>query len=171
VTTVASPTLIALAPQYAELLDAMLEAGGDLSDEDLASRFAAIEEAFSSKVDRCQMMYRSLMADAKAAEEFAKPYMERAAKRAAAAERLKQYVAGCMKSAGQDRVETEFGGARLQKNNPSVEFIGDAATLPEPFRRTTHAVDATAVLAAAKAAQPLPDGVRVVNDKKHLRWL
>lgn len=168
-------TMFALAPAYAMVIAELMEADGDVSDEELAARFHAIGDAFDTKVEKLQMVYRHLCGDAAAAKAFAdqmaKPYAERAARHLAAAERVKKIVLDGLTTAGVERVETPLGGARLQRNNPSVVFAGDPASLPEPFRRTTYELDGTAALAAHKAKLPLPDGVTVVTDKKHVRWL
>jgi hypothetical protein len=167
--------LWALAPEYAAVLAEVMEAEGDITDEDLAARLDAIQVAFSEKVEKCQMVYRHMNGDAESCRAFVeaamKPYMDRAKKLAAMADRVKRYVQSCMEAAQTERVETPLGGARLQKNPPSVLYEGDPATLPEPFRRVTYELDAKAVIEAAKAKQPIPEGAKVINDRKHLRWL
>src|SRR3990167_5839688 len=166
-----SGSLIQLAPQYAEVIDAMLEAGGDLSDEQLAEKLNAIEGAFTDKVERCQMAYRMLNADAVAAEEFAQPYVDRALMRRKAAERLKLYVYHCLKLSNQTKVETPLGGARLQKSPPAAAFTGDPRTLPTEYQRIPPVeFNAKAAIDTHKAGQPLPDGVKITQGD-HLRWI
>lgn len=168
--TLASAPLYALAPLYAEIVNEMIEAEGDMSDDELVNRLNRIQDAFSDKVEACQMVYRALVAEAKAADEFIKPWRERAERRQRAADRLKQYVFANMAAAGQTRIETPLGGARLQNSPPSVKFAGDPKTLPAVYQKVTVDIDRTKVLEAHKAQATLPLGVSI-EVGQHLRWL
>lgn len=169
--------LWALAPEYAAVLAEVMEADGDVTDEDLAARLDAIAGAFDTKVERCQLVFRHMSGDAAAckafAEAVAKPYQERAARLEAMAERMKKYVYAAMVAAGMDRVETPLGGARIQGNGGvlPVLFEGDAAALPPQFQRVTYEIDRAKVLEAHKAKEALPDGVKVGDRGRSLRWL
>lgn len=162
--------LYALAPQYAEIVEQMIEAGGDLSDEELAQRLNAIEEAFTEKVERCQMVYRALVAEADAAESFARPWVERAAFRRRAAERLKGYVFGCMTQANLKKIETPLGGARLQASPVAAKCAVEGELIPEAYRRTTYSFNAKQAIEDYKAGRLLPEGVSI-EQSQHLRWL
>jgi len=160
-----------LAAEYAEAVEAMVEAGGDMSEEELVARLDAIQMAFPLKVENCAIVYRALETSAQADKAFAAPWVERAARKASAAERIRAYVQRCMEQAGQERVESERGGARLQNNSqPSVTFEGDAKTLPVPLQKVTVELDKRAAAALAAAGGSLPEGVKVERGK-HLRWL
>lgn len=168
--TMSTPSLMDLAPQYAAVIEEMLDAGGDLSDEALAERLNAIEGEFGTKVERCQIVYRRLVAEAAGDEMFAAPWVERAAKKKRAAERLKGYVYACMVASGQKRIETELGGARLQVSPPSAKCEVPLETLPDWLRRTTVAFDAAKAVETYRQGLGLPDGVRI-EVGSHLRWL
>lgn len=174
--TPATP-LWALAPEYAAVFAEVMEAEGDISDEDLAARLDAITGAFGDKVEKCQLVFRHMTGDAAAckafAEAVAKPYQERAARLEAMAERMKKYVYAAMVAAKLDRVETPLGGARIQGNGGvlPVLFDGDAAKLPAEFQRVTYELDRGKVLAAHAAKQSLPEGVKVGERGRSLRWI
>ena len=160
-----------LAAEYAEAVEAMVEAGGDMSETELVERLDAIQMAFPLKVENCAIVFRALESSAQADESFARPWVERAARKQSAAQRVKSYVQRCMEQAGTDRVESERGGARLQKNSqPSVTFDGDPKTLPAFLQRVTVDLDKQAAAALAGAGGSLPEGVKVVRGK-HLRWI
>lgn len=162
--------LYALAPQYKALIEQMLDVGGDLSDEQLAAEFNAIEEAFDAKTERCQMLYRALMAEADAAEAFCKPWKERAELRRRAAERLKSYVFGCMTQAGLKKIETPLGGARIQASPASAKCAVEGEAIPEAYRRTVYSFNAKQAIEDFKAGKMLPEGVSI-EQSQHLRWI
>jgi hypothetical protein len=142
-----------------------------MSETELVERLDAIQMAFPLKVENCEIVFRALETSAQADENFARPWVERAARKQSAAIRIKAYVQRCMEQAGQERVESERGGARLQNNpQPSVTFEGDAKTLPVPLQKVTVELDKRAAAALAAAGGSLPAGVKVERGK-HLRWL
>ena len=169
-TGVMHDSLYALAPRYAEALAEMEALEGDISDAEFAARFNAINQAFGERIEACQMVFRHRMADAKALQEFARPYIERAARLEREAEQVKRYTFACLQTAGQIRVETPLGGARLQNSPPSVTVTCDPHDLPIAYTRTVVEPDKVMLLDAWKAQLELPPGVSV-EVGRHLRWL
>jgi len=163
-------TLYALAPQYAILLRELEASGGDVTDEEFAAHFDAIQQGFGEKIEACMLVARHQMADAKALTEFARPFIERAARLEKEAERIKRYAMGCMIVANQIRIETPLGGARIQLNPVSVKVDCDPATLPIEFTRTVVEPDKKMLAEQHRLGLPLPEGVSVERTKR-LVWL
>ena len=165
--TAALRPLYVIASDRAAILDALVDAGGELTPE-LAAQLDAADGDFSQKLAACAVMVKNLAAEAEKHGDEARRQADRAAALQHAAESLKGYMKLQMTVADVAKIE---GVARIQANggNQPVLFAGDPSALPTEYQRVKVELDAQKVLAAAKAGQTLPEGVTVGERGTHIR--
>lgn len=164
-------SLIQLAPELEAVMAEVMEAGGDVSDEELAERLNTIAGDFKERLEAVQMVARKATANAAALASFTKPYLERRAQQEALAERMKRYAYLCLTMAKETKVETPLGGARIQKNSkPTVTVTCDPETLPIQFTHRVVTPDKEMLATQARLGMELPEGVKVEYGSS-LRWL
>jgi hypothetical protein len=155
--------------QFAALQDSCFD--GELTPEALES-LAALQAAFTDKVEACCCVIRTLEGQAEVYKNEAMRLASHAGVAERNAERLKKYVLEQMLLLDQSNLQTRLFKVRTQ-NNPvsvAVDTIADLEKLPAKYRRTktTVELDKKAVLEDAAAGLPLPEGIRVTRGK-HLR--
>lgn len=180
-TATAKPSLYVLAAEYAAIQDEIEANDGELTPE-IEAALDAITLALPERIEARQFMYRRFAAEAEANaararayhEQYVAPYERKAKVAAHTAERIKAGTQTALELAGLkagDKIATEFGGARLQRNSaPKVTVAVDPKTLPAELQRVTVEADLDAIKACAKHGAPLPEGV-MVEVGQHLRWL
>lgn len=165
----ATLTLHAIGDELQAIAEALVENGGDLTPE-LAAQLAAIEGAFTSKVERVLLYARNLEATAEAAKQEAVRITALSTSREKAAARLREYVKTEMERADVAKVETPLIVARIQQNSrPSISWTLPIEELDKRFVKITYALDGTKAYEAWKAnSTALPEGF-VVERGTHLR--
>jgi hypothetical protein len=138
--------LYELTKQYEELL-AKVEDGEEF---DLEFSIDAIEEALDAKLESCAKLIRSLEAEEEVFKAEAKRLQEKSKSRAASAERLKNYVAACLK--GQIYKTKTFNFT--YRKSEAVEIL-DETLLPEEFirQKVSYEPDKTAIKESIKQGQ------------------
>lgn len=144
------------------------EAEGVLTPE-METELDGLAEEFERKAEYIAMLIR----EAKLEAEKWKAEEDRVAARrrslARRAEGLTRYLHDAMSAMGKTKIKGELLSLGIQKNGAaSVVYEGDPAALPEQFRRVKIDMDSVAIREAAKAGEPLPEGVEVVHGT-HLR--
>lgn len=127
------------------LIDAMIEAGGDVTDE-LADEFADVLEMHTDKAESYIAVINdlALTAEAVKAEETRLRDRRRALERSA--QEMKDRLCHSMRSRGIDKLETNLGTIRVQQaSTPSVRLLVDAESLPSHFQRVKVRPDNTAL--------------------------
>lgn len=151
-------TTFDLAADWLALIDAIDDAGGELTPE-LEARLAALEAASADKLDALANVvehYRGVALVARAAKErFAAK--EQAAERAAG--RVLARAKALLEAGGQKRVTTAGGwvfAVCANGGKPPLAVTCDPAELPPEFQRRTVAADLDAIRAALEAGAALP---------------
>jgi hypothetical protein len=138
----------------ADLEQALTDAAGSLNDKHDAIR--AVMNELQARGDR-----RKAEADRVAG--LAKKALDDVA-------RLKAWLMLGMRAAGVQKIETDLFKTSIVRNggNPSVLFDGPVDALPARFQKatTTVSLNRDEVLAAHKAGETLPDGVRVERGER-----
>ena len=159
--------LYALADEYEALGQRLLEAEGELTDE-LSAEWDKLSEAITEKVENTALFIRNLEATAKAEEEEASRFANRAKTKRFAAKSLKHYLKMNLVRVGRDRIETLRVKARIQNNSrPSIRWLGDIHKCPIELCRVTVELDGTKAYTSWKE-EKLPEGFEV-NRGTHLR--
>lgn len=162
------PALYEIAGDLGEIGDALLENGGELTD-DIAARLDALDDAFEQKVERVALYRQSLRRGAEAAKAEADRLAQLATVRANAAKRLDDYVLRCFDQADRTKIETDRVRVRVQKNGrPAIKWTGDPTDPPAGFMRVVISFDSTLAREALAAGESLPDGV-IVEHGRHVR--
>lgn len=147
--------------QYLEVVNEVVEAGGELTPE-LEARLEGIEAGLKEKVERVALVVRNLEAVAKGYDEEAARLKAQARARERSAKSLKEYLRIQLATAGLDVVEGERAKVRLQKNSaPSVQVTVHPEKLPPRFRQVKVDADKKKLLKAWKDGRKIPDGVKV----------
>lgn len=175
-----SLTLTSLSEAQARLLDL------DIPQEDLQGILDGLQEQAKLKIMYIVGVMRELEAQYDATDAEIKRLQGRMTTRQGRIAWLRQYLQANMESLGIDRVESPVATVWLQRNPPSVEVVDEAAVPREWFRAMivtllsevpeallpaikSTVIDAKAILELHKAGTGLPPGVKVVQDKRHLR--
>jgi hypothetical protein len=165
-------TLYEIGKEEQRLMALLEETGGEVTPE-VAAALDAIDFSSREKVDRYCYLIRTFRfrADTKRAVqkrimEEAKPFGEAAQRDDKSADRMLERLLQYMDMAERDRIETSNFTVVPCKNPPAVDFPGDAATLPEQFRRTKYEPIRAELLNAWKRGEPLPEGVTVKQGRR-----
>lgn len=148
-----------------EHADDILAAGGALSPE-LDALLTEAEGTFAQKAEAVALKVRELEAEAAAITTEADRLAQRAKTATNAAASLKDYLQRQMVRSDTTTIKGTLVTVALQRNPPSVKTERDAdatdykwaVTIPE-----SYTWDKNAIKAAAKAGEPLPAGVSVVQ--------
>ena len=152
--TVRPLSLYALTDELAELESALLESGGEIT-EDLEAHYADLLEMHGEKVEGYLRMIRKF----EATEAGLKLERERlqAAERTMknAAKALKDRLRDAMLRRGEAEHQTALGKVKLQTSGTRpVELLVSESALPEHFKRITVAPDLAALRHALKQGDP-----------------
>ena len=165
--TVATLKLYELADHYAGIMDALIEAGGELTPE-LTTALDAVDEAYAVKAEAVALYIRNLEVSAGAVEAEADRLRTLAVQRTNSARSLKGYLMLQMQRMGQDKVETYRVRLRIQKNaRPAIAWTLTSLP-PEDYVRVKHEVDLQKAYEIWKAGTELPSGFTVTQGS-HLR--
>lgn len=161
-----------------EILDAWLaESEGELTPE-LQQMLDELEGHADEKIERVGLYIRERDAEAKAVKEERDRLDGLYRRDVRAVESLKAYVKAQMEKLGKTKVNGLLATVAIQKNSmASVTASAEAETLygfddVRPFvkreEKVTFTLDRDAILAAWKAAQPIPTAI-VVDHGTHVR--
>ena len=160
--------LYRLADAYELLGQKLLEAEGELTPE-LSEEWDKLSEAIDDKIENTALYIRNLEATAKAEEEEAARFANRAKTKRFAAKSLKHYLKMNLERVGRDRIETLRVKARIQQNSrPYITWTEPIEELPDAFKRVRVEVNGTAAYARWKKDGMLPQGFKVERGT-HLR--
>lgn len=150
----------------------LLENDGELTPEHEALLEQACHD-FTDKCERTALKVKELQRAAEGAKEESKRLAALASSRERAADRLKAYLERNMKAANRPKVSGILVSLSLQKNAPSVvapnwdedELRNLASYMPQFVRHIpeSFALNKEAIKQAAKAGEPIPDGVMLVQ--------
>jgi hypothetical protein len=164
----ALPPLYQLTASLVSVMDALVEAGGELTPE-LQAQLEQAEGDFKTKVERVALGIRHLVVTGEAAATEASRLTLLARARLNASERLKDYLREQMLQAEQRKVETDRVRVSVVTNSrPTIKWLAAPDTIPEAFRRTKVELDGDAALQAYRDRGRLPEGFQVLVGT-HLR--
>jgi hypothetical protein len=148
---------------------AILDNDGELTPE-MEAALDRAQGTFLQKAEAVAFKIEELELSADGAKAAAQRQQRHANTFARAADRLKDYLRGCMERTGQERIRTNRKHIWVQRNGQeSVRWTGDTFdAIPERFRRATYALDTGAVREAMKAGETLPPEIEVTRGT-HLR--
>ena len=146
--------IICLANEQAE------ESDGEIS-EGIGAELEGLEMAREDKVDNLCCVIKNLNAQAKAIREEEKNLASRRKVVENRATRAKEWL--LMNVAEGEKVETPRSRVSWRKST-SVEYNGEAETLPEALKKVAVTADKTEIKNALKAGQEI-DGARLVEKK------
>ena len=155
-----------------EEVRAMLDASEGEWTPEIEAAFAAAEGDFTAKAERVALFVRDRLAMASANTAHAEFHTARARTYTRTADGLKAYLHRELERAGKTKVEGTLVTIALQNNPPSViapAWDEDAlkGMAPQFVTRKpeTFTLDKRAILAAAKAGEPYPDGIEIVQSQ------
>ena len=161
-------TLYELTQEWAEIQDALIDSGGELTPE-IEARLDALPGALQVKADGYCYVIQQLLRSADAAKAEADRLSELARVRKNAADRLKDRLKSAMETTGQLKLESDRFKVRVQKNGrPSIAWTGEPDALPCEYSRVAVSLDGQAAYEAWKAGRELPEGFKV-TEGTHLR--
>lgn len=131
------------------------EAGGVLPPE-LEELLEAVEGDVEAKVERAALVVRTLLVNAKAAEEEADRLAAIARGYDRQADSLKRYLLIQLQRAGMDRVETPRAKVRRQRNGTPAVALRNPDEIPEAYQRVTVSFDSAGARRDLKEAGALP---------------
>jgi hypothetical protein len=150
--------LYAIVGEYLDVLDAIAEAGGEITEE-VEERLALAGADIEAKVERCALAIADRSAQADAVRLLAAHYTERARSWERAVERLREYVLQQMERAGVQKVKRPLATVSVLQSHRVVLSV-EPEGLPERFRRVR--VEAMkAELAAALKRGEVVEGARL----------
>lgn len=128
-------SLRAIDDQLTAIADALIENGGELTEE-MEAALGALEVEQERKAENIALLIRNLEAQAKVAAEEAKAVASIGETRASAAKKLRDYLHYEMARMGTVKTKTERVSMWRQINGrPSFTYSGDVAKLPDAFRK------------------------------------
>ena len=142
-----------LAGELGAVLEELYDNEGELVG-DLEDRLNAAEASFADKIDACLSVAAGIKAEAAALRDEEKRLAARRKSREGEADRLREYVAGCMRMADQRSVKTARYTATLASGKPRV-VIEAGAEIPDEYARIKREADKTAIGAALEAGEAL----------------
>lgn len=155
-------TLYEIANAFEVVEDALLENGGDLTDEIVALLDQA-EGALEWKVERICRLIRNHEGTSIAFKTERERLQAHERAHARSAESLKTYLFQQLTRIGKDKVNAGVFKVALQHNSrPSIAWQGEPDTIPGEFKRVKIELNGDAAYAAYKA-NALPSGFTVVT--------
>jgi len=160
--------LYELAVQYQKILDAIEDAEGELSDEQMAE-LVAVEDDFRTKTESIAKLIRSLEADVEAIKAERKRLADRQETLSRKVEWLQRYVLEALRSTGTTKVKGELLSITRRKAPVSCEVL-DADEVPAAFKReiVEVKVDRSAVIAHFKTTGEVVPGVQLHTENEYL---
>lgn len=153
---------------YERIEDALIEAGGIMSDE-LEAELNALDGAFEDKVERICRIIRSNDATAKALKEEEDRLYARKLAHENTSKRLKKYLKDNMDALGRLKVSAGIFKVAIQRNSQSsIRWTGTTEEIPAGLRRVTIEFSPSKAQELLDAGEELPEGV-VVEHGSHLR--
>lgn len=143
-----------------------LAVDGELTDEHLA-KLADLEASLKDRVQAVLCVARNFAARAAARKAEADRLYGLAQTDANNEKRLLRYVEDTLLKLGMDRIETDLFRCWMQTTPPKVSISPQlsATDLPLKFRKVNVEADKSAILAAHKNGELLPEGVGVTQTK------
>ena len=164
-------TLYEVSSEMAAILDAIDEAGGEITDE-VAAQLDQLAASLRERVGACVRAIQGIEAAAAAAQAESERLAQLATRRQRQAESLREYVMRCLDATGTTRLDLDIAQVAVRTNPPRVEVDSQDVTgwppeyvvirLREPDIKPNRA----ALLAAYRAGCELPVGVRVVQGRR-----
>lgn len=161
-------TLYEITADMAELQDAILENGGELTPEMEMRLDQLAGEVLPEKVDG----YCRIIAEFDGEADMLKAEIDRlSAKvtaRVNASDRLRKNLMAAFERIGETKIKTALFSVSVCKNSMPSVAVDDATTLPPTYQRIKIEADKIALVKDWKAGEAMPNGV-VVEQKYHLR--
>jgi hypothetical protein len=156
-----------LAAEYRALQEAVIEAGGELS-QDMDQRLSHVEESIHRKVDALRVLIVENEAEHEKLSREAQYFQRRALTHKRAVESYRHWIMSAMEAAGLQRAGERFP-LRIQANGGRPEFLwtDDACKVPDEYIRTRVELDKDAIFRAYQRGDL--DGRFDVIRGKHLR--
>ena len=153
------------------MIEAQHDGEGTADPVDWAPYLDTIRDDLTVKAESVAKMVRQLGAEADAISAEAKMLAAKAAARDNSAKRLKDYLLGCLVSAGVEKVTGALLTISVQQSPATVSVV-DAYQVPIEYLRAPtpleDRVDKRVALAALKAGEQVP-GLELVEGGKHVR--
>jgi len=163
-------TLYDLTDELKALTDALIDAGGEITD-DMEERFDALLDMEEEKTEGYIQVIRDLEASAEAvkAEEDRLKKRRRALQNSA--DKLKDRLAWAMEQRDQEVRETDLGKVRLQEaSRRSMNVQVDAEALPDRFKRVNVKPDKRELRDALKDGDAVAENVAELEEpSKYIR--
>lgn len=157
-----------------EITGAMAQLNAMMEDEEVDTQtiidtLDSLNVLLEDKLEGIAKYHKNITAEAEMFATEAKRLAQRAKSLENRAEGLKAYAKTCLEQAGKDKVKAGLFNVRLQKNPASVEVV-DESKIPAVYRiPQPDAIDKKGLLEDLKDGAVV-EGVRLVDDKKHLRF-
>ena len=158
--------LYELSKDYQRILDAIEDAEGELTEEQLAE-LLEVEDGFRTKVESIGKLIKSVAADVEAIKTERKRLADRQGTLSRKSEWLKRYLLQALCATGTKKVKGQVLTVSLRKAPVSCEVL-DAAEVPDDFKRefVEVKVDRNGIIGHFKATGEQLPGVRMVTDKQ-----
>lgn len=161
-----------LASEYAALDDLLAESEGEVTVE-IEALIEELDAKADAKIERVALYILGQQGRAKQIKDEEDRLAARRRAVTNGADNLKLYLERTLRTIGKEKVAGVLATVAIQKNNPSVTapawdedaLRGIAAYAPQFVTRVpeSFALNKRALLDAAKAGDPLPDGVEIVR--------
>ncbi len=149
-----SLTLYALDAELQALEDALIESGGEVTDE-IEAQHDRLLDGRADKVEGYLRVMRRLEATAEAVKAERQRLQDAERRLSGAAQALKDRLAASMQQRGDTEYLTALGRVKLQRSgSPPVELRVEVERLPEAFVRTKRSADLTALREALASEDP-----------------
>lgn len=125
------PALYELVASYRHTLEALENTDG-LTDEQIAEQLYPVQGSLHEKATNVAMYARNLESDAEAIREAGLAMLARAVRVDERAERLREYIKGCMKNAGVTKIACPQFTMGVKLNPPKL-VIDDRSVVPDRF--------------------------------------
>lgn len=167
-------TLYKLADQYATFLsivDSIMNSESELSEEDiqnLSETLDAIKGSMSDKIENIVKLMKNIEGDITAFKNEEERLKRERKIRENLYNRLKLYIYDSMNTANITKINAGLFKVFIQKSPPSVEIINEDL-IPDHYKIAQKPkVDSRKLLDDLKSGKVI-DGVKLVNDKTHVR--
>lgn len=146
------------------VLDAVDPETGEINEE-AYERLDAMQMERYKKIENILLWIKNLRAEAEALKAEKKSFADRQAAAEKKAESLTQYISGVLHG---EKYKTDRVAVSWRKSE-TVEYTGDAKTLPAALVRTKYEADKTAIKDALKAGLMVPDAKLVVRQNIQIK--
>jgi len=138
-------TLFDIAHDLRALMDAIIEAGGEITDEQ-NERHDALQDAATQKRGAYIFVLNELKEEAKALKKLEKHYKAKRKAKENAIQRMKDTLLWSMEATGDEVAETDAGTIRVQEHwKRGLEVTGDPDDLPNWLTKIKRMPDKTAI--------------------------